>query len=149
MDAQFAYDKPTPILYEQISDFSNIKLKFYTSNDEIENILRKTEDKAIIFVDTKERGQELHQLFAESEYVDADTKNNNPEFVGNLVKKEVFDKRLLITTAVFENGCNIKDSAVKTIVVENINPVSIVQMAGRKRKCYPTEVFTLLCFAIF
>ncbi len=142
-DRHFAYYVPTPILYEQIPDFSHIKLKFYSDNEEIESVLKNTKDKAIIFVDTKERGQELHELFADSEYMDADTKTKNPEFIGELVNKEAFDKQFLITTSVFENGCNIKDNTVKTVIIDSINPVSIVQMAGRRRKCYPTDTFTL------
>ena len=143
LDEQFAYNVPAPILYEQTSDYSHIKLNFYTSDEEIEKILAETEHKAIIFVETKERGQELHKNFPDSEYMDADTKDNKPEFMGNLVKEEAFKSKFLITTAVFENGCNIKDTDVKIVVIENINPVSIVQMAGRRRKCYPSDTFSL------
>lgn len=143
LEEQFAYNEPTPILYEQMPDFSHIKLRFYKDNEDIEDMLMQVEGKAIIFVNTKERGQALHQQFPDSEYMDAETKVKNPEFLGDLVQKEVFDKKFLITTSVFENGCNIKDDEVKTIVIENISPTSIIQMVGRRRKCHPTDTFSL------
>lgn len=143
LDEQFASTKPTPILYEQTPDFSHIKLNFYADDEYIERLLMENDDKAIIFVNTKERGQELQQKLSDAEYMDAETKIVNPEFIGNLVEKEAFDKKFLITTSVFENGCNIKDDKVKTVVIENIDPVSIVQMAGRRRKCCVGDTFSL------
>ncbi len=143
LDEQFASNKPTPILYEQIPDFSHIKLNFYIDDEEIERMLMENDNKAIIFVNTKERGQQLQQRLSNAEYMDAETKTKDPKFIGKLVEKEAFDKKFLITTSVFENGCNIKDVEVKTVVIENINPVSIVQMVGRRRKCYVTDTFSL------
>lgn len=142
-DEQFAYNLPVPILYTQDRDYSHIKLKFYTDDAEAEKVLSENNQKAIIFVETKERGKALQEKFADSEYMDSDTKNKNPEFIGRLTNEEKFNSNLLITTSVFENGCNIKDSDVKTVVVENINPTAIVQMAGRRRKCNPNDTFTL------
>lgn len=143
LDEQYPFNAPVPILYMQENDYSHIKLKFYTDDSDIEEVLNGDNQKAIIFVETKERGKKLQEKFPDSEYMDSETKNSNPEFIGKLTTEEKFHSKLLITTAVFENGCNIKDYDVKNVIIENINPTAIVQMAGRRRKCYPNDTFTL------
>ena len=51
--------------------------------------------------------------------------------------------KILITTSVFSNGCNINDSLVKNVFIENISPTDIIQMAGRRRKTSKDDRFTV------
>ena len=142
-ESDFAHFGPTPIVYKMNHDYSHMELRFYTEDSEIENLLSSTKGKSIMFVTTKERGKELSQMFKDSQYIDSETKDKEPEVMNKLINEEKFDKKILITTSVFENGCNIKDIRVKNVIIELVNPSSILQMAGRKRRCSNTDSFTL------
>ncbi|MGN0180375.1 MAG: DEAD/DEAH box helicase family protein [Monoglobaceae bacterium] len=136
-------DFPLPRLYTMKADFSKIKLKFYTDDADAEEIIKNSIHKSILFVDSKAYGRSLHESFADSLYMDSDTKASDPEVISGIISKEKFSQKLLITTAVFENGCNIKDSDVKNVFIQEINPSSILQMAGRRRLYLPSDSFDL------
>lgn len=140
------FGKPTPILpklYRMKADYSHIRLRFYTKDEVAERIIKKSSGKSIIFVDSKAYGKQLHEMFEDSLYIDSDTKQNCPEIISDLVKKECFDSKLLISTAVFENGCNICDLEVKNVFIQDISPSSILQMAGRRRILLDDDAFNL------
>lgn len=46
---------------------------------------------------------------------------------------ECFGARALISTSVIDNGINIKDKNLKHVVIQSLDPVSMIQMVGRKR----------------
>ena len=125
------------------SDYSHVRLRFYTDDGIAENIIEQSNDKSIIFVDNKTYGKKLHERFEDSLYIDAETKSQSPEILDNLVTLERFEEKLLIATAVFENGCNICDLDVKNVFIQDINPTSILQMAGRRRILIDDDAFNL------
>lgn len=138
--------RPAPILpkfYRMKPDYSHVRLRFYTDDGIAENIIEQSNDKSIIFVDNKTYGKKLHEKFQDSLYIDAETKSQSPETIDNLVTSERFEEKLLIATAVFENGCNICDLDVKNVFIQDINPTSILQMAGRRRILIDDDAFNL------
>ena len=50
-----------------------------------------------------------------------------------IVEDEKFNKDVLVTTKVLDNGINIRDKRVKRIVIDYVNYDSVVQMIGRIR----------------
>lgn len=60
----------------------------------------------------------------------------------NKKTRVTFDKRILITTKVMDNGVNIKDKNVKHIFSEILDADSAIQALGRKRQISPDDTCT-------
>lgn len=133
-----------PLVYTMKADFSHIDLQFYTHDETFSEFITdsRKDKKAIIFVSSKKRGSELHSSFNGSLYMNADNYKNSA-VAKDLAQFEKFDSNLLITTSVFCNGCNIKDSTVNTIFIECLDHTDILQMAGRRRKLSDDDKVTL------
>lgn len=61
-----------------------------------------------------------------SRYIDNDERNN-------IINNQQFSCRVLCATTALDNGVNIKDDAVKHIILDVVTPVSTLQCMGRKR----------------
>ena len=75
------------------------------------------DEKAVVFGDNKERLQELNRRYSNSAYLSGDNKETNPVF-SEIVQTEHFECRMLFTTKVLDNGVNLKDKAIKHIIIE-------------------------------
>lgn len=64
-------------------------------------------------------------------FVNADNKYNKT--MSNIINNSKYNETILITTKVLDNGVNIKDAAVKHIVIPFSYRVEFLQMLGRKR----------------
>ncbi|MBQ6825943.1 MAG: DEAD/DEAH box helicase family protein [Clostridia bacterium] len=64
-------------------------------------------------------------------FVNADNKYNKT--MSNIINNSKYNETILITTKVLDNGVNIKDTAVKHIVIPFSYRVEFLQMLGRKR----------------
>ena len=80
----------------------------------------------------------------EKEYVEeSDTDDSSAAFISSekkysetfkqLVNKEKFTEKVLISTSVADNGINIKDTSVKHIIIDSYDRTSFLQMLGRVR----------------
>ena len=92
-------------------------------------------EKVLIFVSSKKLGQDLVKEFKgngfESAFICSETKDSEP--FNRLVNKETFTERVLISTSVADNGVNIKDKAVRHVVIDSYDRTSFLQMLGRVR----------------
>lgn len=70
-----------------------------------------------MFGNNKDRLQELNHRYLNSEYLSGDNKAISPVF-RQIVEQESFDCRILFTTKVLDNGVNLKDRAIKHIIIE-------------------------------
>ena len=129
----YASNKPLPVVYQCKENFKNLNLKFFENFESLKEKIISSKGKWVIFVTSKKFGKDLQQQMQNSIYIDADTKENNPEFFTELVEKESFKEKILITTSVFINGNNLKDDTVKNIVIFNTDICDIKQAIGRKR----------------
>lgn len=124
------------------TDYSYIKPYKYKELKDICSQITQTaiDEKWVIFVKSIEEGvrlqSALQSICGDSvRFLDATNKNSdeNEEIYNQLVHKSRFDCRVLIATTVIYNGINIKDSAVKHIVVPFTTVSVIKQLIGRKR----------------
>ncbi len=95
----------------------------------------KTEDKWLIFINSKKEAKELQKHLAseiEVGYIDADT-DDESETKQNIVKNSRFEEKVLITTKVLDNGINLKDKKLRNIVLMTTERTEFIQMLGRKR----------------
>lgn len=137
--------KRSSLIINNIIEFNDF------SKDLIPQILND-EDKWLIFVDKKEKGQEIyHQLikklgddvvYIDREAVDTGIKIQKSTF-RDLVDDEIFYQRVLITTKLLDNGINIRSKKLKKIVCFENNPIELIQMIGRKRPIDKNDAVTI------
>lgn len=107
-----------------------------------EKITESHSDKWIIFVSSKSTGNKLLETLKNDNistiFLTAESKNCDSNFdeyktYSDIVENEKFDQTVLISTSVLDNGINIKDKAVKNIVIDIFDRVQFLQMIGRVR----------------
>lgn len=120
----------------------------------IESVPEK--DKVLIFVSSKSFGDKLAKTLKNDkipasfispdgkEYIEeSDTDDISAAFISSekkdsetfnqLVNKEKFTEKVLISTSVADNGINIKDTSVKHVIIDSYDRTSFLQMLGRVR----------------
>lgn len=131
--------------YTTDSDFSYIKPIYYTNDEEIITAIQRTpkEEKWLIFVESKHRGEQLERRLLECGYDDTvfltaqnkDARGSKSRQVfKDIIKKEMFCSRILIATKVLDNGVNLHDDRLKHIVVPTFEETTFLQAIGRKRR---------------
>lgn len=124
------------------TDYSYIKPYKYKEMKDICYQVSQTSanEKWLVFVESIRDGEELkarlESICTDSVYfLSADNKNDdeNAEIYNKLIRECRFDCRVLIATTVIYNGINVKDSAVKHIVVPFSSMSVVKQLIGRKR----------------
>lgn len=130
-------------------DYSYIK-KLYAYDDreavfKIINDIPKNE-KIVFFGDKKERLQELQRQFEDSVYLSSDNKGQELTFK-QIVTQEYFDCRILFTTKVLDNGINLKDKAIKHIIIDLSDLTEFVQCLGRRRITDMNDTVTVYFYA--
>lgn len=116
----------------------------------MDEILEKEEkSKIIVFCNSIARMDELHKKYGDTAcYLASKNAEKVKEFCDEKCIYEhsdgrvTFDKRILITTKVMDNGVNIKDKNVKHIFSEILDADSTIQALGRKRQISPDDTCT-------
>ena len=145
-------------------NYNHIKNIFAYDNLErlIPKIKATPKDKWLIFVGSKKDGKNFKEnLSGYSKkdstkktsdttdmsivFVTADSKKSSaPKNECNayikIIEEEKFEERVLISTAVLDNGINIKDSTVKHIVIDILDRTQFIQMLGRLRGNSNSEI---------
>jgi len=70
-------------------------------------------------------------------------KKSNPKTIHEIVNYNTFYSKILCTTKVLDNGVNIIDKSVKHIIIDMLDPISLVQCIGRKRIVDEDDQITL------
>ena len=90
------------------------------------------DEKWLIFVESKAQGMELVKRLGEGcNYLDADHKGDS--LWDEVTMNAKFPGRILVTTAVVDNGVNLKDNQLVHIVLQSTDHVQFIQELGRKR----------------
>jgi superfamily II DNA or RNA helicase len=134
------FDIPENNKYFLKRDYSYIDNIFYYNQKNLKTILETIpfDEKAIVFVNSASRGQELKkQLPHNSEFICSKTHScyrKSMEKVFNQIRDtEIFDTKILIATKVIDNGINIKDETIKHIFIEFVYDTDFIQALGRLR----------------
>lgn len=134
--------KPKFLEYKFPRDYSDYVFHFFKSWDVLcKYITHSSQDeKWLIFVEAKSEYKEIEALLTANKelekqdinFLTADDKNTS---VYQLIsRKEKFKTRVLVSTIALDNGINIRDDQLKHIVINSCDPVSMIQMVGRKRR---------------
>lgn len=96
----------------------------------------ETEEKWLVFLGNKSKiGIFSQNITANHQVLTAESKNDKAEMdaIRLMLKEEKFQDKVLLTTAVLDNGINLWDSALKNIVIDTNSRTEFLQMLGRKR----------------
>lgn len=137
------YKKGKPI-YENGKKQVDIE-RFMPLVNEIKKQIKDGNMEKWIIFSGKKIGKALEKAIGENvTYIDARSKNyrnSDPDtkeykeyqVYQKIIAKGVFESKVLISTAVLDNGVNLVDSTLKHIAILIFDKVSFLQMLGRKR----------------
>lgn len=109
-----------------------IEVKYFSDFTQIVELINRSSEKWLIFVSNKASVESWKSAIRKSvDVIYADDKDQ--EMVDQIVKYERFEKQVLITTKLLDNGVNFKDCLLRNIVIDTISRVEFLQMLGRKR----------------
>ena len=134
-------NKPEYLYLNLPTDYSYITPFVYDEYKSLYDRIKCSSDKWLILVDSIDRGYEISEdlnvMCGEGTafFINADNKDKRTikELYRNMLENEKFDYKVLIATSVIYNGINIKDKALKNIVVPETSISVIKQVIGRKR----------------
>lgn len=127
---------PNIIRYCTGTDYSYVNPIYYKNDLEIiTNLIKndKLDEKWIIFVTNKNDGNKIHDALGDKISSFISTDNSNHLEVKNIISYSKFNKKVLITTKVLDNGINIDDDKLINIVIMAWDRVTFIQELGRKR----------------
>lgn len=130
--------------YTAKKDYDYISgITIYRTDAERREILSDLRDgeKALVFVRSIKELKNLREEYGgeASYYCSANNGTNGMDELQDCIQNGQMKKRILFTTTALYNGIDIKDTALRHIIVELINPVDIEQAIGRKRPISPAD----------
>lgn len=142
------------VIYDLEPNYDYIKTHIISKNDDLEQNLIDTitnnkndNSKWIVFVKSKDLGKSIEEALTSKNisttFISSDTKDSKP--YKQILTESKFNVQVLITTAVIDNGVNIKDPTVTNIIISIFDYVSFIQMLGRIRR-YPDANINLYLY---
>lgn len=143
----FSWKKIPVVEYYLHYGFPHIKcLTFFWQDNQLNTLAQQiisSGHKGLFFVQSAKKAFELYQrykdqgLFLCSSYNQDYAQYMDDDSVSEMLEAERFDCTLLIATKALDTGVNLKDESLTEIVIDVVDPESIIQCLGRKR--YVTE----------
>lgn len=125
--------------YESDFDYSYVNLNILDDKKRIPELIIKSKKKWLIFIDNKNYGKKLKDNLENSKidvsYIDADYNDDEDaiQTVRHITKTSLSNKRVIISTAVLDNGVSIKDERLRNLIILVDNKETFMQMLGRIR----------------
>ena len=130
-----------PVRLETNYDYIE-QLTFYTAEkniyDIVEDVLNANK-KAILFIQSAELAHNIyekyksHMIFFFFSYNKTYAEYMDQAEIEKIISNESFDANILVTTAALDSGLTLKDKNIDTIVVDVLDPETVIQCVGRKR----------------
>lgn len=126
-----------PIKYDFIK-----KLSFFNKEETFDELIEEfinEKTKAIFFIQNLEEAYDLYKRYKKHCLFNCGTSNKKfyrrvkKEKIKKMLKDEMFEELILITTTCMDSGVNIKDINLKNIVVHIYDLETLIQCIGRKR----------------
>lgn len=122
-------------------NYDYIKNIYYYKKDNVNLILDSLapNEKAILFVNNTDRGEELYNQYSEkseficSKFNKSHYKKRMKKTTDKIENEKCFDSQILISTKVIDNGVTIEDENVKHILIELTYDYEFIQSLGRLR----------------
>lgn len=142
-------------IYRMDKDYSYVKKVYFYQKEELTTIIddileNEPQSKIVVFCNSASRMEEMNKRYSDiANYFCSSTSSSGKlkEMCGyDKTTKKVtdcisalpdgritFEKRILFTTTVLDNGVNLKDKDIKHIISEIFDVDSLIQSLGRKR----------------
>ena len=141
--------------YSAVSDIA-VNLHIIDKDiDIITEVTKNTHMKWLIFVDNIERGKSIQKVLRHNTgmeedeiiFLDADYENNKEaeKSVRELVENKKSSKKVVISTAVIDNGVTFQDNELTHIAVLADTKETFLQMLGRKRRNENERIELYIC----
>lgn len=144
---------PSGLSLFQPYDYDYIKsLTFFYGNDQLEQLTADViarNSKAVFFIQKAERALELYKKFKDHMIFSCSNGNKkykkymSKKLIDSIVENESFDSAILITTAALDSGFTLQDEKIDTLVVDMVEPETVIQCVGRKRVVSDTDKIDL------
>lgn len=133
--------------YSTGADYSYIgDIFFFRNTKSVENIIATVPagEKAI-YLGPIDDCLELSLKIKDSAFICSEhnkkySKLSNTNVLKEISETEQFSCSFLATTKVLDNGINLKDDKLKHIIIDEIDPITLVQFLGRKRIAEGNEI---------
>lgn len=146
-------DLSVPKKFRSDADYSYVRVKMFKTMEDVEQVIKKSvinqREKWLVFVDNKDYGKSLEKKLslgtdsdgknriAEDEivYIDADYYDDYDamDSVTQLAEEKLIKKKVVIATAVMDNGVSFHDDKLRNLVIMADTEEEFIQMLGRKR----------------
>lgn len=140
--------KERVLKYEVPIDYTYIKLRGFKNVEGLGMIIQKSiedsTEKWLIFVDSIERGKAFRKQLIQNNnidvddvvFIDADYQKNDDaqETISELAVYKYANKRIVVSTAVIDNGVSFHDKSLRNMVILADTRETFIQMLGRKRR---------------
>lgn len=142
-------------IYRMDKDYSYVKKVYFYQKDELTTIIddileNEPQSKIVVFCNSASRMEEMNKKYADTaNYFCSSTSSSTKlkeicgydkktKKVANCIEtlpdgRSTFEKRILFTTIVLDNGVDLKDKDIKHIFSEIFDVDSLIQSLGRKR----------------
>lgn len=134
-------------------NYSYVRVKLFEDIDEVEGVIRDSvcnkKEKWLIFVDSKSYGKNLEEILGKKNekypdnviesheivYIDTDYEYDEEAnaSINQLTREKLIKRKVVITTAVMDNGISFHDEDLRNIVIMADTEEEFIQMLGRKR----------------
>lgn len=120
--------------YSTGTDYSYFSSYYFKKIDNIINMIKndKSDDKWLIFISDLRDGNQILESLGE-EKCSLIKSGTNSEELNSIINESKFNKKVLVSTKVLDNGINLFDSKLKNIVIMAWDQITFLQMLGRKR----------------
>lgn len=124
-------------------DYSYIRPWFFQDVDELVKKINSdaTSNKWLIYVPTISEGQRLKNLLSCSvRLLNRVEREEDQGGWNKILREEQYEEKVCICTAVVDVGVNFKDPLLRNVVIFSLNPNTIIQFLGRKRRTNADKV---------
>lgn len=117
-------------------------LTFFYDTEQLETLAADViskRKKAVFFIQSGKTAAELYKKFKNNMVFSCSRYNKehkhlmDENLINAIIEDEKFDANILITTTALDSGFTLKDNLLDTIVVDVVEPESVIQCVGRKR----------------
>lgn len=126
-------------VYYLPADYSYIENVYFFREDKSISNLLEGNNKILYFCRSAKRAANNCRKYKDSKYICSESnvkygKRSSKRELQNIVFEDKFSSKILFATKVLDNGVNIKDKDLETIIIDTIDPINLIQCLGRRRR---------------
>lgn len=142
--------------YEMQWDFSRYNFQYAVDYKELVKYITFSKEKFLIFVPSITEGNKIKNMIEKMDFntevrmLTSEEKRENGtiehKIWKQIIEKNCFDCRILIATAILDNGISIHDAELKNVVVLASTREEFLQMLGRRRVKGDEKINVIILF---